>query len=907
MSELAKAYIPSGVEDRLYRNWLESNIFKADPQSPKEPFSIVIPPPNVTGVLTMGHVLNNTIQDILCRHARLHGKEVLWLPGTDHAGLATQTAVEKALRKPDELPATVRGVLESLDHVWDKAAGKPLKPLTRQNIGREGMLRLVWAWTKDRGGIIIQQLKKLGCSCDWSRERFTMDDDYARAVLQAFVDLYHRGCIYRGKRMVNWCPASLTAISDEEVIPTPQKSTLYTMRYEVVEEPGRFLEIATTRPETLMGDTAVAVHPGDERYRDLVGKQVWRPFPRAPIPIVADTHIDPTFGTGVLKVTPAHDKADFEIGQRHHLPIVDVLTPDGKINCPECPELHGLERFAARKKAAELLAGLGALVKEEPYENNVGFSERGQVPIEPRISEQWFLDYRKMLGGTMVEEALRAVNQGNIRFHPDRWEKVYNHWLENIQDWCLSRQVYWGHQIPVWYRDGETRCQIESPGEGWTRDADSLDTWASSWLWAYATMDPATRKKFYPTNVLVTGPDIIFLWVARMIIAGFEFNPSGSAADPADRAYFEANRPFRDVYFTGIIRDKQGRKMSKSLGNSPDPLDLIAKYGADGLRFGLMRIAPQGADIRFDEKQVEEGRNFCNKLWNACRFRAMQGPIDPDADPFLHTLTPFCHHILAGLEDLQAKTDRDFAAYEFSAVAAGLYEYVWDQFCSRFVETAKADFADASSPTRAGTLATFDYVMSRILRLLHPYTPFITEELWLSLGFGTSTIQFAPWPGAASSSADRAAANRADAFYATAEAARRLRAEFQIPSNQKVAMKLLADSAIDPAELQTLARLANLESLDAVSARPAQAPSALVPLGEIFLPLAGLIDPEKEKARLSKELEKARSELDREEKKLSNTQMVAKAPADKVDEWRKLASAAADKVKKLEDQLARLS
>jgi valyl-tRNA synthetase len=907
MSELAKAYDPSLVEDRLYAGWLESGCYHADPASPKPAFAIVIPPPNVTGVLTMGHVLNNTIQDILCRKARLQGHEVLWLPGTDHAGLATQTAVEKALRKPDELPPRVRDVLASLGHVWDKAAHKPKLPLTRHNLGREAILDLVWAWTKDRGGIIIQQLKKLGCSCDWQRERFTMDEGYYRAVQQAFVDLYHKGYIYRGNRMVNWCPASLTAISDEEVIPTPQKSKLYTMRYEVAEEPGTFLQIATTRPETLMGDTAVAVHPEDERYRHLIGKHVWRPFPRAQIPIVGDGHVEFGFGTGVLKVTPAHDKADFDIGRRHNLPLLDILHPDGKINCPDAPELHGLDRFEARKKAAEMLQELGLLVKEEPYENNVGFSERGQVPIEPRLSEQWFLDYRKMLGGTMIEEALRTVREHFIRFFPDRWEKVYNHWLENIQDWCLSRQVFWGHRIPVWYRHGEAKCQIESPGEGWEQDPDSLDTWASSWLWAYATMDDATRRKFYPTSVLVTGPDIIFLWVARMIIAGLEFNPAQSAEDPGSDAYIRANRAFQDVYFTGLIRDKSGRKMSKSLGNSPDPLELIAKYGADGLRFGLMRIAPQGQDIRFDEKQVEEGRNFCNKLWNACRFRTMQGPIDPAADPAKHALSPFAQDLLLKLDESIAKVDAAFAAYEFSAAAAQLYSFVWDDFCSHYIESAKGDFNNPDSPTRQGTLATIDYVISRVLRLLHPFTPFLTEELWLGLGFGTSTIQFDAWPKQAATPWKAGDAAEARAVYAAVESARSLRGEYQIASNQKLVFKLKAAAELRPETRAILASLLNAERLELVQEPQARTPMALTPLGELYLPLEGVIDPEKEKARLEKEIQKAAVDFERESKKLANPDMLAKAPAEKIESWKQLAAEAEAKLAKLKAQLRQLA
>jgi valyl-tRNA synthetase len=896
MTDLAKAYDPSLVEDRIYADWLAKNYFHADANSSKPAYSIVIPPPNVTGVLTMGHVLNNTIQDVLIRHARLQGCETLWLPGTDHAGLATQTAVEKALRKPDELPKTVREVLESLDHVWDKAAGKPKMALTRYNIGREALLKLIWAWTKDRGGIIIQQLKKLGCSCDWERERFTMDADYHKAVINAFIDLYNKGYIYRGKRMVNWCPASHTAISDEEVIPTPQKGKLYTMRYEVVELPGSFIEIATTRPETLMGDTAVAVNPNDERYKHLHGKHVWRPFPKAQIPIVADEHVDFEFGTGVLKVTPAHDKADFEIGKRHNLPVIDVLTPDAKINCPDVPELHGLDRFDARKKSAEMLQELGLLVKEDAYENNVGFSERGQVPIEPRLSEQWFLDYRKMLNGKMIPEALNMVLGKHIKFHPDRWEKVYSHWLENIQDWCISRQVYWGHHIPVWYKGAEVACQESSPGEGWEQDPDSMDTWASSWLWAYATMDDATRKKFYPTSALVTGPDIIFLWVARMIMAGLEFNPANSEK-------LEDNIAFKDVYFTGLIRDRQGRKMSKSLGNSPDPLDLIAKYGADGLRFGLMRIAPQGLDIRFDEKQIEEGRNFCNKLWNACRFRAMQGTIDANADPFSKQLTPYAAHILSRLDEVIARVDEAFKKFEFSAVAGSLYEFIWDDFCSRFLETAKADFSDANSPTREGTLATIDYVLSKVLRLLHPFTPFISEEIWTEFGFGKNTIQFAPWPAVSGKTLDNSAVEQAQHTYALIDASRRLRGEFQIALNKKLNFKLKRDTALSTSENALLPSLIGAETLTIISQALEKTPVAITPLGDLYMPLEGLIDLDKERERLEKELAKAQVALERENKKLQNSAMLAKAPAEKVAEWQALKADAEAQIAKLGGQL----
>ncbi|MFL6596336.1 MAG: valine--tRNA ligase, partial [Chthoniobacterales bacterium] len=481
MAELPKTYDPNSVEPKWYQRWLERGYFHADAQSPKPAFSIVIPPPNVTGVLTMGHVLNNTIQDILARRARMLGDEVLWLPGTDHAGVATQTAVEK--------------------HLW-KTEKK-----TKKDLGREEFLKRVVEWQNKHGGIILEQLKRLGCSCDWARLRYTFDDDYVRAVTNVFIDLHRKGLIYRGRRMINWDPAAQTALSDEEVIPTKQKGSLYYVRYELVDEPGKFLEVATTRPETIMADVALAVSPNDKRYQDLLGKMVWRPLAREKMPILADELIDPEFGTGVLKVTPAHDKVDFEIGQRHKLPIIDVLHPDGRINCPAVPELDGLDRFEARKKAGELLGESGLLAKEEPYENNVGFSERAGVPIEPRLSEQWFLHYPK------TDEALAVVREHLIRFFPRHWEKVYAQWLENIQDWCISRQIWWGHRIPAWYKPNEQiRVQVELPGEGWTQDPDTLDTWFSSWLWAFETMDPETRAKFYPTSVLVTGPDIIFFW-----------------------------------------------------------------------------------------------------------------------------------------------------------------------------------------------------------------------------------------------------------------------------------------------------------------------------------------------------------------------------------------------------------
>jgi valyl-tRNA synthetase len=893
MSEISKAYEPQSVEDKWYQFWLDQKCFVADAQSKKPAYSIVIPPPNVTGVLTMGHVLNNTIQDILCRKARMDGKEVLWLPGTDHAGIATQTVVERTLKKAGEIKH-------------------------RDDLGREKFLERVWQWKEKHGGIIIQQLKKLGASCDWTRERFTMDPEYSRCVQKVFVELYKKGLIYRGKRMVNWCPASLTALSDEEVVMKEQKGSLCYFKVEVVDvgqasrlsqtEKGiiengdrrdacpTFLTIATTRPETIPGDTAVAVNPKDPRYAKFIGKHVIRPLPaelpreQKLIPIIGDEHVDFEFGTGVLKVTPAHDKADYDIFIRtaangRPIGLIEVIDEHGKMNELAGTDLNGLDRFKARKVATEKLAELGALEKEDPYTNNVGFSERADVPIEPRMSLQWFLKYPR------VEAAKASVAEEFIKFHPTRWAKVYDHWMGGLQDWCISRQLWWGHRIPVWtvttrledgyisneaaaglaavlqkesknatvvqlkedgsplgvelWRDdieppqeffdyvGELtmRVLLESPDAalekqlsdcGFTQDPDVLDTWFSSWLWPFATMgwpeQTDTLKKFYPTTDLVTGPDIIFFWVARMIMAGYEFMGTDphrqsrfNKLESATRqSYLENSLPFRNVYFTGIIRDKQGRKMSKSLGNSPDPLDLIGKYGADALRFGTMRSAPLGQDILFDEQNVELGRNFCNKLWNACRFRQLVGQasslsqtvapqggfsekLETGATPVLRfevqgeidpkLLTSDDKWILLKLDTAIREMNTAFAEYKFSDATAMLYRFFWSEYCDWYVEASKTVLSSSSrgneAPSekseignrkseidqslltsaatearKANTLAVIDFVLSHTLRLFHPFLPFITEELWHGMGYaedmpenqGGKTIMFAPWP-----------------------------------------------------------------------------------------------------------------------------------------------------------------
>ncbi len=884
MSELPKAYEPQAVEAKWYAAWMDGKCFEADPTSAKDGYSLVIPPPNVTGILHLGHVLNNALQDILARRARQLGKEVLWLPGTDHAGIATQAKVERELRD---------------------AEGK-----TRRDLGREEFLKRVWVWKEKHGGIIIQQLKRLGCSCDWSRERFTMDEDYSQWVSQVFVELFKQGLIHRGKRMVNWCPVSLTALSDEEVIMTPQRSKLYTMRYELADAPGEFIEISTTRPETLMGDSAVAVNPKDPRYIKHIGRRVRRPFPAADIPIIADDHVDLEFGTGALKITPAHDKADFEIGLRHGLEIIDVLHPDGRVHCPACPELDGLDRFVARKKAVEMLESMGLLIKVEEYDNNVGFSERAHVPIEPRISMQWFLKY------PCVQQAAEAVANGDIKFRPERWAKTYAHWMENLQDWCISRQLWWGHQIPVWYRKdkldelksaealgmadfaaGDIHVGVEAPAEaaGWVRDEDVMDTWFSSWLWPFATMAGVgevspTLRKFYPTADLVTGPDIIFFWVARMIMAGFQF---------------AGGLPFKNVYFTTIIRDLQGRKMSKSLGNSPDPIDLMEKYGADGLRFGLMRIAPVGSDVRFDEASIEEGRNFANKIYNACRFRQMAegGSGGWQVSREQASLPPYHLDIMAKLDELSADLERIYGEYRFGEIAQRLYEFLWSEFCDKFLEAVKLDLRESATPAaRLATLGTFDAVMSRYLQLLHPYMPHVTEELSARMGYvpeGTFLMQQALpeqalLAGVAVERIELAQARAAD-IYEAAGRMRNLKAECKMGSRKDLRFVIKAAPAWLAGEVRVLGLLAGAGQILLEPGYEAAkgTPAAVTPAGEVYMPLEGLIDVEAERVRLTKEIERIGLEVKKCEGKLGNASFVERAPPEvvvqekaRLEEWR---------------------
>ncbi|HUI05832.1 MAG TPA: valine--tRNA ligase [Verrucomicrobiae bacterium] len=858
-TEIPKAYEPKRVEDKWYADWLKKGHFTANPASTKPPYSIVIPPPNVTGVLTMGHVLNNTLQDILARRKRMQGYEVLWLPGTDHAGIATQAVVEKALKK--------QGVMKH-----------------RNDLGREKFLEKVWEWKEKHGGIIIQQLKKLGCSCDWTRERFTMDDQYSRCVLQVFVDLYQKGLIYRGRRMVNWDPAGRTALSDEEVIMTETQGHLWHIKYPFVGS-DQFMAVATTRPETMLGDEAVAVHPEDPRYRHLVGKKLLLPLRNKEIPVIADAAVDPKFGTGCVKVTPAHDVADYEMALRHQLPFPVVIAPDGTMTEEAGEEFEGLDRFECREAVVEQLTEQGLLLKVEDHTHNVGYSERTNVPIEPYLSEQWFLRYPQ------VPRSTDAVEQGAINFYPERWTKTYTHWMRNLRDWCISRQLWWGHRIPVWYRKleirnpkSETRPEDVYVGltpppdpENWEQDPDVLDTWFSSWLWPFATMEwniemtqagtpvPPILKKFYPTADLVTGPDIIFFWVARMIMAGYEFRDE---------------KPFSNVYFTGIIRDSVGRKMSKSLGNSPDPLDLISKYGADGLRFGLMLIAPQGQDILFDEKRCEVGRNFMNKLWNAARFIQMQRqnqlaqaslPANPTAPQARKPVPPTEYNahdlkILFEMNEAITKVSAALDNYKFNEAAKELYDFVWGDFCDWYIEASKV----------LPNIAVLDEAFNTILRLLHPFAPFITEELWADTG-GSGTIQFAAWPQPRTiegATAEHAA--KVDELYEIISAARQLRNEYAIPPKQHVEFVVVTER-FTAEDCHTMMRLIGNCG---VRVTPNYVPHGVTPslvtkTATVFM--VGAVDAEAERKRLTKQLTDIEKQLAATDAKLANDNFVSKA------------------------------
>ncbi len=878
---LSKAYEPSEVESKWYKIWEERGYFHANPESGKVPYTIVIPPPNVTGILTLGHVLNNTLQDILLRFERLRGREVCWVPGTDHAGIATQAKVEAALKKEHNL--------------------------TRHDMTRDEFVAKVWEWKEKYGGVIIKQLRTIGSSCDWERERFTMDPGLSQAVQEVFIRLYNKGLIYKGKRMVNWCPKLRSAISDEEVIYTEEKGKLWHFRYPYADGSG-YVVVATTRPETMMGDTAVAVNPSDERYTDKVGKTVILPIMNREIPIIADEYVEKEFGTGAVKITPAHDPNDYEIGLRHNLEFINLMNEDATMNENAGPFV-GMDRDKCRAAVVAKMEELGMMEKIEDYTHQVGYSERGKVPVEPRLSDQWFLKME-----TLAKPALQAVLDGRIQFHPDRWVKTYRHWMENIKDWCISRQLWWGHRIPAYYCDkcGEVVVARETPTkcpkcghDHFTQDPDVLDTWFSSWLWPFSVFDwpkeSIELKKFFPTQTLVTGPDIIFFWVARMIMSSMEFM---------------GDIPFKDVYFTSIIRDDKGRKMSKSLNNSPDPLDVVKEYGADALRFTIIYIAPIGQDIRYSNEKCKIGRNFATKLWNVVRFRLSQGKaplgwptldgIDPkafrpDDQWIIYELNETIKNMTTGLEN-----------FRFDEICKEIYEFIWNKFCDWYLESCKPAF-NGKAENGDTIIRIFDYCLGAFLRLLHPIMPFITDELAHQMGFVAEedSIMKAEWPKPiddatlASFGATAAHAELTEAKCELIRAVRAMRASYNIATNSPLDI-YIAPTTAEAAEFLTRdsAALKSLLSASTLTVKENCKPegpcgTAVSTIATAYIPLAGVIDLDAEVKRLEKQEAEIIKYLESIRKKLSNQNFVARAPKEIVD-------AEKAKITEFEEKLARV-
>lgn len=863
--QLDKAYSPAHIEDAHYERWESAGYFKAPIREGRKPYVIMMPPPNVTGVLTMGHVLNNSIQDMLIRWHRMCGEDTLWLPGMDHAGLATQVKVEQDLAK---------------------------EKLSRHDLGREKMLERIWQWKDKHGGIILKQLRKLGASCDWSRERFTLDDGFVHAVLTIFKHLYDKGLIYRGKRIVNWDPVLQTALSDEQVEYKNVTSNLWHFRYPLEDGSG-YLVVATTRPETMLGDTAVAVHPQDERYRHLHGKSIVLPLVGRKIPIVADEYVDKEFGTGCVKVTPSHDPNDFEIGQRHKLEFVNVIGADGLMTAAVPAPYRGLKREEARKKVIADLEALELLEKIEPYAHSVAHSERTGAVIEPLLSEQWFVSMK-----SLAEPALQSVREGRVQFHPQHWEKTFFHWMENVRDWCISRQVWWGHRIPLWtiQETGEIICSVADPrsdpkysGKSLVQDPDVLDTWFSSWLWSFATLGWPDKTRdldhFHPTNLIVTGPDIIFLWIARMMIAAEEV--------------FHV-QPFSDVYFTGMVRDMKGRKMSKSLGNSPDPLDVIAQFGADAMRFTMISQTPHGGDVRFGPDMCEYGRNFANKIWNATRFLGMNLPEAGDNFEFprLETVQNPPDNLIdrwissAFYSTLQDVTTA-WSEWKFAEAAKRIYGFLWNDFCDWYLELTKTRLQSNDPVQKNAALAHAFSILEAALRMLHPMMPFITEELYLKLkqlapgALTDDSIMLATFP------AQRPAWINADVeaeftlLQNVVGALRNIRGELNIQKNVDMQAGWITAAPAQNRFLEEfspfIVRLGGLAKLECTDHRPTGSASAVASGVEIYVKLGGLIDPAAEKNRLNKEYERLTKLRGGTEAKLANEQFVSSAKPEVVE------------------------
>jgi valyl-tRNA synthetase len=893
------------VEQRWYTYWEENGLFHATPSPGRKPYTIVIPPPNITGVLHMGHVLNNTLQDLFVRYRRMMGYEACWIPGTDHAGIATQAVVERSLAKE----------------------GK-----TRHDLGRDRFVERVWQWRRQYGGVIIKQLRTLGCSCDWQREKFTMDETLSNAVKEAFVRLFDEGLVYRGKYIVNWCPKDHTAISDDEVNHSEQQGKLYYIRYPIDDETEGegyigYATVATTRPETILGDVAIAVNPKDERYKHLVGRTATLPLVGREIEIIADDYVDASFGTGMVKITPAHDPNDYWIGQRHDLPQVNIFDISARMNDSVPEKYRGLDRYEARKAVLADLEAQGLIDKVEDYTNNVGRCYRCDTVVEPYLSDQWFVKMKPLAG-----PALKVVLEGTIKFYPERWMKVYEHWMTNIRDWCISRQLWWGHRIPVYYApDGQfTAARDEDEARKklgvdaatpLRQDEDVLDTWFSSWLWPFSVHDwplhertgkAGDLKYFYPTSTLVTAPEIIFFWVARMIMAGLKFGPSFTGtADPA------ANIPFRDVYFNSIVRDDRGRKMSKSLGNSPEPLDLIAEYGADAVRFTILYLAPLGQDILYSPQKNEIGRNFANKIWNAGRFLLMN--CDQFGDPGAATEINIQHLDLADrwiLSRLYSTTQQVVAAldaYEVNRISKTIFEFLWHDYCDWYLEMIKSRlYGSETREVKQAVVGRAVDVFDTALRLLHPLMPFVTEELWQTIrkrGNGESIMQ-ARIPELPASLLDTQVESEMAFVQNVIDAIRNIRGEMTIPPSKDISLVMKtgrSEESIRRYEgyLQRLAKVTRLSFIKD-GARPALSASAVVAGEELFVPLEGLIDIELEKARLKKEIDRITGVVSGIRNKLNNQNFVSKAPKDVVEKEREKMKNFGETLEKLEKSFAAL-
>ena len=880
-TELPKTYAPAEFEDRIYQMWCNRGYFTPDPANPAPAFSVVIPPPNVTGQLHMGHALDETLQDILVRTKRMQGYNTLWVPGTDHAGIATQIKVEERLRVDE---------------------GK-----TRYDLGREEFLRRVWAWKDSYEARITGQLKKLGASCDWTRQRFTMDDGCSRAVREVFVNLYDKGLIYRGHRIINWCPHCATALSDAEVEYTEQPGFFWHIKYPIKGEDG-YVEVATTRPETMFGDTAVAVNPNDETTRHLIGKTLILPIVGREIPVIADDYVEIGFGTGCVKITPAHDPNDFLVGERHGLEQIKVMNDDATMN-RYAGKYEGMDRYACRKALVADLEAQGYLLSVEPHTHNVGTCYRCHNTVEPMTSDQWFVKMKPL-----AEPALEAVRSGDVKFAPDRFSKIYINWMENCHDWCISRQLWWGHRIPAFYCDACGKMTVSKQdittcpvcGAPVRQESDVLDTWFSSALWPFSTLGWPDRtpelEKYYPTSVLVTGYDIIFFWVARMIFSGLEHM---------------GQKPFSTVFIHGLVRDAQGRKMSKSLDNGIDPLEIISKYGADALRFALATGNSPGNDMRFSDEKMEAARNFANKLWNASRFVRMNLTIDevrlPDAD----RLALEDKWILHSFNRLAESVNANLEKYEVGVALAAIYEFTWDVFCDWYIELAKARLNEKESEGNRICQQVITYVLNGILKLLHPFMPFITEEIFSSLPHlpgDAESIMISRYPTGRSDLEFPVEAGEMERVLELIRAIRNRRAEMNIAPSRKAAVFIetrYAD-AFNSATAPFFARLASASGIEVAESFPADRVSAdtcvqvVTPAATAYLPLSDLVDYEKERARLTTEIAKVSAEVERLDKKLSNQGFVAKAPAAVVDAERAKLAAAREKLTATEAALAKL-